>query len=257
MELVRSTANVVLDNSAKFHSGRKVDPLLCSNVRSMLLKGAERLDERGRDRMLRAGVPKEEVPRGRSTGRLPGQKESGARPVHDRRSDQRARTVRQGHHRQPEPPSLARWSAEILSHHHRRVERPHRRNELLRQAGQGERDERSPHSRTTHCPSCSAPAESLGRSPSKHPSCHGSVPTKTGRASNPRVKRGGQNAPRIVAEIEGLLDGRLCRRGGTDPAGACWSNGPDKTPCDPVVEAQSALVKRGGTRYSRSTLWPR
>ena len=111
-----------VQNETLGHRGRKHDPLY--RIRKLLLTGAERLDERGHDRLLlglRVGDPHDEV-----LGAWLA-KEIGARRVSHRRSRRRRAAARQGDHRLPRTttsPRSSRWVArsprgatEILAHH--------------------------------------------------------------------------------------------------------------------------------------------
>jgi transposase len=126
---VTRVANRTLDqvrrrvqNETLGHRGRKVDPLF--RIRKLLLKGDERLDERGRDKMLaglRFGDPHDEVLGAwlakesvRSVYLVDDPDEAAVlldNAIAACRSDEVAEIRTLGH-------TLSRWRGEILNHHH-------------------------------------------------------------------------------------------------------------------------------------------
>ena len=118
--------------------GRKADPLY--RIRKLLLTRSERLDERGTDGLLlglRAGDPHDEILGTWARQRI------GARRLPRRQPRRRCRVDRQSHRRlcsrRRRQDRLARQHTPIVAHRdprpprHRRVQRPHRRSEPLRQ----------------------------------------------------------------------------------------------------------------------------
>jgi transposase len=126
---VTRVANRTLDqvrrrvqNETLGHRGRKVDPLF--RIRKLLLRGDERLDERGRDKMmagLRFGDPHDEVLGAwlakeavRSVYLVDDPDEAAAlldNAIAACRADEVAEIRTLGH-------TLSRWRGEILNHHH-------------------------------------------------------------------------------------------------------------------------------------------
>jgi transposase len=132
-----------VQNQTLGHRGRKNDPLF--KIRKLLLKGAERLDERGRGRVLlglRIGDPDDELRRvlAKESVRdvyLTGDPDEATvlldKAIVACAQEEVPEIATLGH-------TLARWRQEIFEPpQDRRVERTHRGPELLRQTGQAGR----------------------------------------------------------------------------------------------------------------------
>jgi hypothetical protein len=130
-----------VQNETLGHRGRKTDPLY--RIRKLLLAGHERLDQRGRDRMLlglRVGDPRDEL--------LGAWMAKGVRPRHlpHRRPSRRGTAHRQGHRRlrggRGRRDRLARQDPRVVADRdprpsrHRRQQRRDRGPQPLREEGQ-------------------------------------------------------------------------------------------------------------------------
>ena len=178
-----------VQNETLGHRGRKADPLY--RIRKLLLTGSERLDERGSDRMLlglRVGDPHDELlgawlakesvrdvyladtPADAAT--LLDKAIVGCAADEVRRGPLARQDARLVAHRDPRPPR------------HRRLQRPDRRTQPVRQEGQALRPRLPILRATTGCACCSTPAASPGPNAHDRHASEPALPTQTRRAGS-------------------------------------------------------------------------